>query len=689
MKKSISFILSILMPVCMMAQIINVTFTGRDANNSWVRLNAVVITNQTKGWTETIYWPDTTLTMQNGTGIDETVANGGFRLSQNNPNPFSGTTDVNLKVADAGAVTLEIVDGNGKIVETRHGTSLQPGNHQFRITLSAAGTYVMTARQNGKTSSIKMVNNGGGKGNGIEYTGMVQTNPFSPKQSRGLTDLPFDFGDQMEYVGYATINGEECESQHISQVQETAETVVLQFTTTQDPFRFSTEDTVFIVCSPFCDFHCSSMSFNVTGFDNDAAITQPSDILGVGLKIEHSFIGDISITVVCPNSRSAQLMPYHSDNVGGVYPTYFGIENNTDENFSYCDASPNPPGTGWTYCWSEDSIYAQINGYCFLSENIGHDRERTVDSSHIAVGYPGDDNFVPGQQYYRPYESFSNLVGCPLNGLWEIQICDESGLDNGYVFGWEITFSPDLTGGPSSDLERACPGIPTVIDIDGNVYRTIQLGNQCWMRDNLRTTRYADSTEIPLNSNSHETSYTEPYCYVPNGVASYIHTYGFLYNWTAVMHGAAASDSNPSGVQGICPTGWHVPSLVEWEQLFNYVGEQSEYICGGNSFNIAKALASTTGWKNSSDDCDPGNNPMENNATGFSALLAGTTLLSPIGEKVTYVTTSEDHENAAHQCILPITVSYDSFYVYYSGGNNNSIYHEAKSTGLSVRCLKD
>lgn len=80
---------------------------------------------------------------------------------------------------------------------------------------------------------------------------------------------------------------------------------------------------------------------------------------------------------------------------------------------------------------------------------------------------------------------------------------------------------------------------------------------------------------------------------------------------------------------------------------------------------------------------------MENNATGFSALPAGTTLLSPIGERVTYVTTSEDHENAAHQYILPITVSYDSFYVYYSGGNYNSIYDEAKSTGLSVRCLKD
>ncbi|MBQ7551410.1 MAG: hypothetical protein IJT04_07780 [Bacteroidales bacterium] len=95
------------------AQTVTLTFTGKDANNQYVQLNRVAITNLTKGWQETIYWPDTTLTMQNTTGIGVSVADGGFGLSQNNPNPFTGTTDVNLTVADAGAVTLEIVDGNG------------------------------------------------------------------------------------------------------------------------------------------------------------------------------------------------------------------------------------------------------------------------------------------------------------------------------------------------------------------------------------------------------------------------------------------------------------------------------------------------------------------------------------------------------------------------------------------------
>ena len=214
------------------AQTVTLTFTGKDANNHYVQLNRVIITNLTKGWQETIYWPDTTLTMQNTTGIGESVADGGFGLSQNNPNPFTGTTDVNLTVANAGAVTLEIADGNGRnAVETRHGTSLQPGTHQFRISLSAAGTYVMTARQNGKTSSIKMVCNGAGNGNGIEYIGSatVETRHGTSLQPRSTTTNPFNFGDQMEYVGYATINGTEYESARISQAQGASQTFALVF----------------------------------------------------------------------------------------------------------------------------------------------------------------------------------------------------------------------------------------------------------------------------------------------------------------------------------------------------------------------------------------------------------------------------------------------------------------------------
>lgn len=208
------------------AQTVTLTFTGRDAANHYVQLNKVVITNLTKSWQETIWWPDTVLQMQNGTGIDDYAENGGFTLSQNNPNPFSGTTDVTLTVVEEGDVNLDIAEVNGRIVETQNFASLHPGAHQFRISLSTVGTYVMTARQNGKTSSIKMICYGGGGSNTIDYLGMVQAITVVLKSS---TNKPFNFGDMMEYVGYATIDGSGVESQHISQVQNTSQTFVLEF----------------------------------------------------------------------------------------------------------------------------------------------------------------------------------------------------------------------------------------------------------------------------------------------------------------------------------------------------------------------------------------------------------------------------------------------------------------------------
>ena len=201
------------------------------------------------------------------------------------------------------------------------------------------------------------------------------------------------------------------------------------------------DSTVFIPDGPNCasqlGSQCYSSSVNFTAFPAASTVTQAADILGVRLNIEHSFIGDINISLVCPNGNSALLMPDHNGN--NAY--YFGIYYEPDNG---CLPNNNPQGTGWNYCWSENSTYAQINGYCYNSSNIGHDYSSTVDSSHVAIGYPGQPGFVQGQQYYTPYQSFSNLIGCPLNGLWQIKVCDTWGADNGYVFSWELTLDPRL-----------------------------------------------------------------------------------------------------------------------------------------------------------------------------------------------------------------------------------------------------
>ena len=170
----------------------------------------------------------------------------------------------------------------------------------------------------------------------------------------------------------------------------------------------------------------------------------------------------------------------------------------------------------------------------------------------------------------------------------------------------------------STEPENVC-GTSTVSDYDNNVYNTVQIDGQCWLKENLRTTHYSDGTAIPLGSGYSETA---SYLHVA-GDGSNDATYGLLYNYKAVMNGAASINAVPSGVQGICPTGWHVPSRAEYENLLYYLSNHDEYHCEGNSSDIAKSLASTTTWNSSSTTCAIGNDPSANNATGFSAVAAG------------------------------------------------------------------
>ena len=241
-QKILTSILIIFLPLVLMAQTVSLTFSGRGSADQHIQLDRITITNLTKGWSETLYWPDTVLTMQNGTGIAEMENQASLQLFQNNPNPFEGATDVNLTVADAGTVTLEISDVTGRCVETLYATSLQVGNHQFRVTLSQTGLYVMTAKQNGNVSSVKMACNGIGEANRIEYMGLIEIAALhnSTQKSRGGTSNPFTFGDRMEYVGYAIIDGNEYESQRITQEQGTSQTFVLQFSVTPPQFNCGT-----------------------------------------------------------------------------------------------------------------------------------------------------------------------------------------------------------------------------------------------------------------------------------------------------------------------------------------------------------------------------------------------------------------------------------------------------------------
>ena len=177
---------------------------------------------------------------------------------------------------------------------------------------------------------------------------------------------------------------------------------------------------------------------------------------------------------------------------------------------------------------------------------------------------------------------------------------------------------------------------------DGNTYKTVKIGEQVWMTENLN---YADSVKTPsLKENS--------WCY--GNVAANCEKYGRLYTWTAA-------------IDSVCPSGWHLPSRDEWKTLITAVGGDS---------TAGTALKSTSGW--SSYEGTSGNGT---DTFGFSALPAG--YRSPGGDYYNehsfaqFWSSTEDDSNYAYNMQLT-----------YSNGRAY-LYDVRKYYGHSVRCLKD
>ncbi len=201
---------------------------------------------------------------------------------------------------------------------------------------------------------------------------------------------------------------------------------------------------------------------------------------------------------------------------------------------------------------------------------------------------------------------------------------------------------------------------PNITDVDGNTYNTITIGNQTWMAENLRSSKYSDGTGIHLvtSATSWSTGTTPKMCWYNNDLAIYTtNKYGALYNWYAVS-------PTTNGNKNLCPSGWHAPTDAEWAILINYLGGES--VAGGKMKNISTWYCPNIGATNES---------------GFSGHPGGYRTSSGtfnfIGTNGNWWSSSEDDPNGAWSRNL-----------HHDGGNvlrNDG----DKVNGFSVRCLKD
>ena len=200
---------------------ITVRFSGQ-LNGSYQRLDSVKVTDLSKGWTETVYYPDTIAILSQTNNLG-TISSESDALYQNVPNPFDCTTTAELAISKQSDINIQLVDVNGRILTSYNGT-LNAGTHKFEISAEKPQTYLLNAQVGTKSYSIRMVNVGNGCGNTIKYIG----------ESQDITAKlecinQFTIGDNMGYTGYATINGNATPSTSVVQHQNTDEHITLNF----------------------------------------------------------------------------------------------------------------------------------------------------------------------------------------------------------------------------------------------------------------------------------------------------------------------------------------------------------------------------------------------------------------------------------------------------------------------------
>ncbi len=235
-------------------------------------------------------------------------------------------------------------------------------------------------------------------------------------------------------------------------------------------------------CDGNCDYR-TSVTFS--GFNDSALIHSAQDIKYVRLNIEHSFIGDIYIALMCPNGQRVSLMnslnghnsispdcgindiPDNHLHWDRTFPNTpdasFGIPFDESVSGVLCDTTDpnNAPGIGWNYCWSDNTsqeyTYANDDGLIYRRSNA-HDRLNPFNNHSYATIDSSDIRNL--NQLYHPNEHFNALVGCPINGNWTIIVADGWADDNGYIFDWEIALSDTLLlSGVTLDSARVAGGM--------------------------------------------------------------------------------------------------------------------------------------------------------------------------------------------------------------------------------------
>ena len=245
--------------------------------------------------------------------------------------------------------------------------------------------------------------------------------------------------------------------------------------------------------------------------------------------------------------------------------------------------------------------------------------------------------------------------------------------------GWILTLGLAVAlawrpGSAADPAPKVATPTETVVDADGNLYPTIQIGKQIWTALNLRTTRLNDGTPIPLATETAvwKDNTTPLFCYPKDmSATNFVPRFGLLYNFYAVE------------TKKLAPRGWHVPTAQEWLEFEKHlIASGANWDGSRTGDKIAKAICAQTDWNPSPLAGAIGNDLSRNNATGFSAFGTGfrheSGIWEPSGRYTgwwTATAVSSDHAGMID--------------LHYNQADWSNAHHYRSACGYPVRLVKD
>ncbi|MEX0811856.1 MAG: FISUMP domain-containing protein [Chitinophagales bacterium] len=282
-----------------------------------------------------------------------------------------------------------------------------------------------------------------------------------------------------------------------------------------------------------------------------------------------------------------------------------------------------------------NNTYAMTNKEEYLAECV-----MIYYEVHFPFGPPGGDgnsNDIITRAQLQNYDpTIYNIIASRFNSSFDVPGCIQRN---------EVI--------PYEDESITCPS--TITDADGNSYPVVRIGNQCWIAENLRTTKYKDGSPIDHVSDSLAWISTNSgaYAYYRNDISNQ-QTYGNLYNWFAITH-----------LKGICPDGWRVPVPDDWQTLKTHLQSIDEPTGG--------PLKSRSLWDAPNDGAT--------NSTGFNAVPSG------IREDDGHFT-GKGHANMFFTNFEESATEAKTYNLWSNGDFLNSQTHNKKK-GTSCRCIKE